>query len=188
MSLARARAIEGIVSSFITLFRSKQYYVELTIFYGIFHHLGWMWRIFCEILSVLHNIVLVMNNEECLKTHRKPLYTLEVFCSKPNWHMSCLMRSSWNELATNLGGACFYCTILSRCCGYKKSEGRRRRRRLLALIRSHTITWAILDDYTNHPNHNMLLFGFMQCSNVLLKSSIFSNKSSIGCLNIIEHG
>ena len=33
----------------------------------------------------------------------------------------------------------------------------------------------------------MLLFGVMQCNNILLASSFLINKSSIGCLNIMDH-
>ena len=40
----------------ITLFRSTTMFVELTILWGILHHLDWMWQKLCIILSVPHNI------------------------------------------------------------------------------------------------------------------------------------
>ena len=49
-----------------------------------------------------------------------------------------------------------------------------------------TITWAVYN-YTEHPNLCVLLFGVMPYNNVLLVSSIFTNESSIGCSDIIEH-
>ena len=40
--------------------------------------------------------------------------------------------------------------------------------------------------YTNYHSWCVLLFGVAQCNIVLLKSSNFTNKISIGCLEIIK--
>jgi hypothetical protein len=62
-----------------------------------------------------------------------------------------------------------------------------------------TSIWICLSSYTDHvvhilgevcyihyPHQCMILFGVLQC-NILLRSSISTNKSSIGCSDIIEH-
>ena len=41
--------------------------------------------------------------------------------------------------------------------------------------------------YTNDPNQFVLQFGVTRYYNVLLVSSIFINKSSTNCSDIIEH-
>lgn len=41
-------------------------------------------------------------------------------------------------------------------------------------------------NYTDYPNWCVLVFGAMQCNNVLLSNSIFTNKSFIGCSGIQE--
>ena len=41
--------------------------------------------------------------------------------------------------------------------------------------------------YTTYPNQCGPLFGVIQCKNMLLKSSILTNESSIGWSDIIEH-
>ena len=46
----------------ITLFRSKECYVGLTVIYIIIHRSGWMWGIFLKILSNLQNIIMDLNN------------------------------------------------------------------------------------------------------------------------------
>ena len=42
------------------------------------------------------------------------------------------------------------------------------------------------DHHTGYSNFRVLLFGFTQCNNILLKSSIMTNESSISCLDMIE--
>ena len=41
--------------------------------------------------------------------------------------------------------------------------------------------------FTNFLNQCMLLFAIMQCDNALLRCSIFTKESSLGCSDIIAH-
>ena len=42
-------------------------------------------------------------------------------------------------------------------------------------------------NYEDYPYQRVILFGVTQCNIFLLRSSIFTNESSIGCLDTIEH-
>ena len=41
--------------------------------------------------------------------------------------------------------------------------------------------------YNGYPDLCVLLFGVTQCNNISLMGLIYTNKYSIGCLDIIEH-
>ena len=46
---------------------------------------------------------------------------------------------------------------------------------------------CVKDTYNVYPNYCRLLSGVTQHSDILLKSSILTNESSIGSLDIIKH-
>ena len=54
---------------------------------------------------------------------------------------------------------------------------------------STAIWWVVLTFiyYTNDPNQCVLVFKVTHCNNVLFRSSISTNDSSIGCLDITKH-
>lgn len=56
---------------------------------------------------------------------------------------------------------------------------------VLGLTPLHLVTYEVRF-YTDYPIYCMLLFGSSQCNHALLRCSIFTEESSIGCLDITE--